>query len=136
MSKRTTWGLPTDEVRAPGPHSRSLVPSLLPSFCPQWPLTFELHLSARWAVGEWLAVHTLGVPVHAEHSGLAAALGFLFAGARHSLLEAQHWWGDRQGSSVEGLRSRRSQPPRAHGHSLWSQGRHIWQKERWFQCSL
>lgn len=52
-------------------------------------LTFELSFSARWAVGEWLAVYTLMVPTDAEHSWLAVALGFLFASARCSLLEAQ-----------------------------------------------
>lgn len=50
----------------------------------------QLGLSAWWAVGEWLTVYTLRVPVHAEHSWLAAALGLLSAGARHGLLEAQH----------------------------------------------
>lgn len=52
-------------------------------------LTFELSFSARWAFGEWLAVYTLMVPMDAEHSWLAVALGFLFASARCSLLEAQ-----------------------------------------------
>lgn len=51
---------------------------------------FELGFCARWAVREWLAVYTLRVPKDTEHSWLAAALGFLFASARRSLLEAQH----------------------------------------------
>lgn len=50
----------------------------------------HLGLGARWAVRERLAVHTLSVPVHAEHSWLATALGLPSAGARHGLLEAQH----------------------------------------------
>lgn len=41
----------------------------------------------------------------------------------------------RQESSAEGPHSGRRPPP-AHRHSLWSQGRHSWQMERWFQCSL
>lgn len=50
----------------------------------------QLSFGARRAVREWLAVYTLSVPVYAEHSRLAAALGFLSAGARHGLLKAQH----------------------------------------------
>lgn len=56
----------------------------LPSF------TFELSFGAWWAVREWLAVYTLFDPMDAEHSWLTVALGFLFASARRSLLEAQN----------------------------------------------
>lgn len=50
----------------------------------------ELSFGARWAVEEWLAVDTLRVPEDAEHPRLAAALGFVFAGTRRDLHEAQH----------------------------------------------
>lgn len=39
-------------------------------------------------------MYTLFDPMDAEHSWLTVALGFLFASARRSLLEAQYLWGD------------------------------------------
>lgn len=52
--------------------------------------TFELSFGAWWTVREWLAVYTLMAQKDAEHSWLTVALGFLFASARRSLLEAQY----------------------------------------------
>lgn len=51
---------------------------------------FELSLSARRAVGEWLTVLTLRVPKDAVHPRLAVTLGLAVASARHELHEAQH----------------------------------------------
>lgn len=69
---------------------------------------FELGLGARRAVGEWLAVLTLRVP-------------------KTQYIPGWQWhWALRL--LVQGVSSTKP--------SILSQGRHSWQKERWFQCSL
>lgn len=74
-------------------------------------MTSELSFGARWAVEEWLAVDTLRVPEDAEHPRLAAALGFVFAGTRRDLHEAQHWWRDGRLSRGAALLGVPAHPP-------------------------
>ena len=81
---------------------------------------------------------TLGVPKDAVHPRLAVALGLAVASARRELHEAQHCRGD-EGLLSTGAVLQDIPAPHPHPgtpHSLLSQGRHSWQKERWFQCSL
>lgn len=58
-------------------------------------------------------MYTLMAPKDAEHSWLTVALGFLFASARRSLLEAQYLWGDRR-AQWRNCAPRDPSPPQAH----------------------
>ena len=69
---------------------------------------------------------TLPVPKAAEHSWLAVALGFLFASARCSLLEAQYLWRDKK-AQWRGCPPGYPSPPQGHpthpGHRVGTAGR-------------
>ena len=102
------------------------------------PLTCDLGFCARLAEYKplLLTVHTLIVQIHTGHPRLTAALGFPIAGARGNLLKAQHCQGEGRVREELALPVVPIMQIQMSPHLPMSQGRHSWQVERWFQCSL